>query len=309
MNPLYFYKKFEKIIAKLFQLMNYEVETEVFTSSSDRKGIDMVVIGTTKHYIELKFYRSNHIAFSTLMNAANDLAYYLKSHQDGSGIVVTNTHVDVLFKNQIQERLGIYIWDKSVLLSHLTQLSSSLKEEFEQLLLEAQQGTETFSIYSGVDVADALKVAGNVDSPPMQPKTRAAKPPKNSGADFVKRLEQISAGKDQWSQYEKLVFEILRFLFSADLTMWDQQKRSDDTLSRFDLVCRINAFDDYWKALISSFNSRFVLFEFKNYTEKVTQHQIYSTERYLIKKLCGRSALLLVGLEQTVQPFRPQRVL
>jgi hypothetical protein len=84
--------------------------------------------------------------------------------------------------------------------------------------------------------------------------------------------------------------EILKFLFASDLTLWDPQARSDDTLSRYDLVCRINGYDSFWKSIIHSFNTRFVLFEFKNYCEEVTQHQVYTTERYLY-----RNALRSVG--------------
>jgi len=47
------------------------------------------------------------------------------------------------------------------------------------------------------------------------------------------------------------------------------------------MICRVISKNDFWRNLIQSFQSRYVLFEFKNYTEPIGQDQVYTTERYL----------------------------
>jgi hypothetical protein len=156
----------------------------------------------------------------------------------------------------------------------------SLNEEFEQLLMESQQGAETYQMAIGKEVDDSILTL--LEKQPFAFKT-GAKKPKLEGQRFKDKLKRIPCGRASWKAYENLMEDVLKFLFKTDLTMWDPQQRTDDTLSRFDLVCRINGFDSFWKAMIRSFNTRFVLFEFKNYCDELTQHQVYTTERYLYK--------------------------
>jgi hypothetical protein len=68
------------------------------------------------------------------------------------------------------------------------------------------------------------------------------------------------------------------------LSIWKRQTTTDDELSRFDLICRITSNDDFWKTIVQSFHSRYILFEFENYSKKIGQNQIYTKERYLFTK-------------------------
>jgi len=52
-------------------------------------------------------------------------------------------------------------------------------------------------------------------------------------------------------------------------------------LHRFDAVARIRSNNDLWTALVRYFRTRYVVFEFKNYREKIAQGQIHTTEKYL----------------------------
>jgi hypothetical protein len=50
---------------------------------------------------------------------------------------------------------------------------------------------------------------------------------------------------------------------------------------------------DFWSFLINHLNSRYVLFEFKNYSSKIKQGQILTTEKYLLEKGLRRAAIIL----------------
>ena len=84
-------------------------------------------------------------------------------------------------------------------------------------------------------------------------------------------------------------------LFSDDLALWREQQKSNKDLYRFDLLCRIKDGNQktFWSILERYFNSKYVIFEFKNYSEKITQKEIYTTERYLYAKALRSVAIIV----------------
>jgi hypothetical protein len=64
-------------------------------------------------------------------------------------------------------------------------------------------------------------------------------------------------------------------------------------LNRFDYVCRIRPTTDFWNFLLHHLDSRYVLFEFKNYTDKIKQGQILTTEKYLLERGLRRVAIVI----------------
>lgn len=95
------------------------------------------------------------------------------------------------------------------------------------------------------------------------------------------------------AQYERVCEKILKYLFPNDLHGWHSQKRTDDGLNRFDFVCRVRPTTEFWKFVIEHLDSRYVLFEFKNYTGKIKQGQILTTEKYLLERGLRRMAIIL----------------
>jgi len=104
--------------------------------------------------------------------------------------------------------------------------------------------------------------------------------PNFRGTEFCMDLKLIECGKE-WREYEAKCDEILRFLFADDLSIWYLKPTTDDGLSRYDLIYRITSNHDFWKSLVSSFNTRFIFFEFKNYCDGISQKEIYTTEKCL----------------------------
>ena len=83
--------------------------------------------------------------------------------------------------------------------------------------------------------------------------------------------------------------------FSDDLALWREQQKTNRDLYRFDLLCRIKDGNQktFWSVLERYFNSKYVIFEFKNYSEKTTQKEIYTTERYLYAKVLRSVAIIV----------------
>ncbi len=236
-------------------------------------GYDIIAIGDKTYYIEVKFYRSTKVRRSLIDDVASTLASRIALTPGAYGIVIFNVDVPDELQKEVYERYKIRVWDRSTIVSELGNTNSGLLEEFEQLLLETDQGTDTFEMMVGSEVSAAIDQAIFPDSPPNKP-GRAKNPRHLKALDLSKQLRELDCGKETWAAYERLIVEILRLLFKEDLTLWEKQQRTDDALSRFDLICRVNGFDDFWKSLIRSFNTRFILFEFKNYYAEVSQHQV-----------------------------------
>lgn len=114
---------------------------------------------------------------------------------------------------------------------------------------------------------------------------------------LIKQMELCQAGKDNFSNYEKLCIELLKNIFADDLALWKEQQKSNNDLYRFDLLCRIKDGNQksFWTILEKYFNSKYIIFEFKNYTKPITQKEIYTTEKYLYKKALRSVAIIIAA--------------
>lgn len=110
---------------------------------------------------------------------------------------------------------------------------------------------------------------------------------------YVKRLDRVEPGNLKAHEYEKFCVEVLKYLFNDSLSLWEEQKKSNDDLFRFDLICKIKNHikNEFFNTLEKYFSSKYIIFEFKNYIEEITQREIYTTEKYLY-----RTALRMVAI-------------
>lgn len=136
---------------------------------------------------------------------------------------------------------------------------------------------------------------------PDEPKTQIFKqqqefvtPPKTKGELLKERVSswENSIGN---TAYEDLCFETLNYLFDDELSLWHRQQTSNAELYRFDLICKIKDGDvsGLWTTILQCFNSKYIIFEFKNYSEKITQKEIYTTDKYLYLKALRGVAILV----------------
>lgn len=113
---------------------------------------------------------------------------------------------------------------------------------------------------------------------------------------LINELGCIEAGKKYATKYEGWAVECVNFVFKGRLSNLGEQKKLNDGLIRADYVTRIifdPKYNGFWRFLVDQFASRYVVFEFKNYTEKITQAEILTTEKYLYKNAARRLAFIL----------------
>lgn len=120
---------------------------------------------------------------------------------------------------------------------------------------------------------------------------------KRSSKKTQQNSQNIEKGKKQENsqEYERLCTEILESLFANDLTLWKEQRSSNANLFRFDLICKIknNVDKDFWNTIENHFHTKYIIFEFKNYSKKITQKEIFTTEKYLYAKGLRNVAIII----------------
>ncbi|MBN8569195.1 MAG: restriction endonuclease [Ignavibacteria bacterium] len=279
-----FREEFDLITKMIFQKAGYTIKKE----QPSRNGkIDFIFAKDVVVYCETKAYKSKNIGFGTIRYVIKMLLDDIKSSEQSRALFITTSYVQEKLKREVEQDYGIVIWDRSTLFNILknSDFDSKLDEKFEQLLLQAQQGIDIESVF--VDVVKNDKTLKDYFDILVN-----SKPNKTNTIDVHKRgdqlyieLEKIEVGKTGWRKFELKCVEIFKYLFEEeDLDLWKEQNITDDNLHRHDLICRIKSKDTFWQTLITSFQSRYILFEFKNYEDQIGQGQIYTTERYLYSK-------------------------
>ncbi|WP_345947658.1 hypothetical protein ABDD95_12445 [Mucilaginibacter sp. PAMB04274] len=278
------YNRFESIVERMLKAYDFVITSHVFQRTEDRTfEIDFVIERNQfKTLVEIKFYRSKTGVTSAIRDAAKRLILLLAARNSGeSGLLIITGYASNELKRELA-RNSIIVWDRSDLynLIKLGVSDSRLFEDFEQLLNETKQGIDTEDVFADVelDLRFPVDYFDDLRRPFKEfPLGFEQLPLKN----YCAELNAIAGGRPGWREYELKCIEILKYLFSQDLDNWNTQHTTDDELSRFDMVCRIVSQNDFWKSLVQSFQSRYVLFEFKNYIDAIGQDQIYTTERYL----------------------------
>ncbi len=282
---------FSLFIERLLTLLSFEVQREPKLPHWEQLYQPNFLI-SQKHLIaicDIKFYRSRIVHSELILQAAQNLAFV--SNATGfKYLLVVSSIVDPTTKEKVSN-LGIVLWDRSNIANFLLAINRyDLLEEFGLIITESQQGTDTSLPFESIDedtIRDPLSYFNRSEPTIALPLSIS------TGKRLIAELNNIPSGKEGWAGFETKCIEILEYLFEKDLTLWDKQTRTDDGISRFDLICRIVPTDDFWRTLVQSFNSRYVLFEFKNYNDGLPAGQIYTTERYLYPKALRGTSIVI----------------
>ena len=194
--------------------------------------------------------------------------------ETGIPVLVTATKSPSETKAAFYEKFGVHIWDVANLL-WLFEEFPDIKNEFIAFL---EHSTE--------DIEPNAPDIEILQSPTEQKPTEL---------DLKERLLKIAPGVEQFQDYESLCTEILKYVLGDYLTLWEAQETSNDGLYRFDLCCKIKtgANQDFFDTIKHYFNTKYIVFEFKNHKGKITQKEIYTTEKYLYEKALRKVAIII----------------
>lgn len=254
---------FDNIIAKIFSEAGYAIQQDV--QLEKRSGdIDIVAEKEGNSYcIEVKY--------SQLIEKAVERIYTIGQSCGMTPILVTAFQIDEKKRSHYQEEYPDLILIDIANLLFAVQYRTELRNELIAILpftvddIEPQKGFVQFDSLQHDDYTNTL----------------------------IQEMTLCEAGRPFARSYEVLCRKLLENVFSEDLALWSEQQKSNNDLYRFDLLCRIKDENQktFWSILERYFKSKYVIFEFKNYKEPITQKEVYTTEKYLYAK-----ALRSVGI-------------
>lgn len=276
--------RFEDFLVKLFNYYSIEnIDREVRYHIDSHLNINFDFILNNEYIVEVKSYTREEFPISRLRDTTNQLRYLKAAYNEINTInsqqvkllLIVANKID--FKNIPDEFKDINTLDISNIL-YLVKDNDPLREELISIL--------------DYSVQDILPQKTEIELFNVTPKSIA-------NDNYISLLRQsLSSWKpkeNNFSNYEKLCIDVLKLLFNNDLILWKLQQKSNDNLFRFDLICKIKSgeFDGFWNMTCDYFKTKYVIFEFKNYSNKITQKEIYTTEKYLYSKALRSVAIII----------------
>ncbi len=274
--------RFEKIVADIFRYYNYTIidSNDYYNCNISDNSFDLLVQSpeNKKYAIEIKYSR-NSLNHHPLAQIANKLIATIdKTQHDATPILVIGAILTEkshrLVKN-IQN--DIIVLDIQNLL-YIVDKDENIKNRLLSLLE-----------YSTNDIIPEKPETSIFDVSTPKSTTLEA-----IGLQLKEKFIHWSTS-NSYMEYENLCYETLHYLFSDELSLWNRQETSNSELYRFDLICKIKDGDvsGLWATLLRHFNSKYIIFEFKNYTDRITQREIYTTDRYLYLKALRSVAVII----------------
>ncbi|GAB3852264.1 restriction endonuclease [Hymenobacter terrigena] len=285
------FQKFEVFIEKLLKTINFKVIHNLRANNIDLfANWEAEDIATEKFAIIVKLYTTKNTDIKSIERAAYILSNAINiNHIATRGILITSSIVEPLMRTTIEDKAGVIIIDRNIL-HKLTDGKPSLRSELDDVLLETKQLLAE-DIYTGL--SDLAEFDFNQH---LKRHNRILKIDNillDEGENLSRRLANILPGREDAASYEKLCQAILEHLFAEDFDKWTKQNTTTDGLHRFDLIAKIKSDNDVIRSLGLDFNSRFLIFEFKNYQSTIKQKEIYSTEKYLYHTAFRRIAIII----------------
>jgi len=113
--------------------------------------------------------------------------------------------------------------------------------------------------------------------------------------EFIFRLGKCPYGNDDdvSSEYEIICYDIVKYLFETEFFQTSSKHLTFDGIFKMDLICSLKGTTAFWKFLIVFYRTKFVVFEYKNYSNVVTQNSIFVTEKYLLSAALRNVAFIV----------------
>lgn len=278
------------IVGFISRLMEYRGYHSILEPSMNaRISADLLISLDDQEIIfEIKAYRDRYVS-KTVFDAAVEQILKYKSilenddnpnRQHYSYCLIVLCEIDFQKKKQLYDEQGITILDIANIL-YLCQDNLDYLNEFTELL------------YFPITDIIASEPYGWV-AKRLEPKTFETSI-QNQVESFEERLNACKPGNMNKAEieYEKICTEIIRFLFDGEFTQICDQHKSGDDLFRMDLLCGIKGTTAFWKLLTNHYNTRFIVFEYKNYSKFLPQNLIYITEKYLFNAALRNVAIIV----------------
>lgn len=296
--------RFEDLFDRYLKRLVHNTHKRNFVLEKNICSDFMLQINNQTLYFELKCYSGRYASLSRIRTICKQLSPLRKS---GQPVLVLTYEISESIKSRCWKDFQVFIWDVRNLLWLFSEFED-IKNEFIALLDYAVGDIEPLppdpnivQKIRGEDREDSEGTETEATVPEMGVASMPGAVPEAASTEWEEtlswkeRLARIAPGQEQFKDYELLCIEILKYILGDYLTLWEIQEQTDDGLYRFDLCCKIKngVHQDFFDTIKSYFKTKYIVFEFKNYTDKIGQKEIYTTEKYLYETALRKVAVIL----------------
>ncbi|MHB1391992.1 MAG: DEAD/DEAH box helicase family protein [Clostridia bacterium] len=289
MQPQIFEQEFISYFSRLMKHFGYSSIIEPSMNSRIRPDL-LISLDDQEIIFEIKAYRNRYVSKTVFDIAVAQILKYKSILENGdnperqhySYCLIVLCEIDFQKKKRLFDEQGITIWDIANIL-YLCQDNPDYLNEFTELLY--------FPI---TDIIATESYGWAAKRLVLEPKTFESSI-QNQVESFEELLNACKPGKAKKAaiEYESICTEIIRFLFDGEFTQISNQHKTKDDLFRMDLLCGIKGTTAFWELLIDHYNTRFIVFEYKNYSTFLPQNLIYITEKYLFNATLRNVAIIV----------------
>ncbi len=239
---------------------------------------------------EIKEYRNNHISYDVINKAVSQIKYYKEiikgiENKEVKPYLILLCEIEERMKEKIYKELDIVILDISNIL-YLCQIDEYLMNKLLERIPYSVQG---IIAKTPIDTSEKNSLNDRMINHHSNQEL-------DTPEDLIKRILVCETGMEHSKEYEDVCSDTIEYLFKSEYTQMSNQHRTEDSLFRMDLLCGLKGSTEFWKSLIKYYNSKFVVFEYKNYSGKLEQNLIYITEKYLFD-IALRNVAIIISRE------------
>lgn len=280
LNMFFFFYEFESTILEILNNANINIDSNSCNLTGDTVAHTFDFVGTRNNEvygIEIKQYTTLKVSFNTIKDVVVQLSDRREtiSNNNIKLILIVSCVLDKKTREQLSDIYSdVFVIDIANLLYAVWE-----NEELKSNLISSLSYT----------VENVEPIEGPIELNWLSHS--------NYTENLIKEMELCTTGKETFKTYEILCYKLLKNAFSNDLTLWKKQQKSNSDLYRFDLICRIKEDNEktFWSIVEKFFRSKYIIFEFKNYKERITQKEIYTTEKYLYAKALRSVAIMIAA--------------
>ncbi|UZE86593.1 restriction endonuclease [Pseudomonas viciae] len=265
-EPLERPTEFKHLIAELFSCLGFnkvKIDHVYYGALGHDYDIDILygVLGNAT-VAEVKCYRIDSPPRNDLVMAALQSVRSLKSNTGAKNCaLIMSCQLTVTTASLVSAYGDVDVWD----LGRIFSAAQAFPDVFRRLAVSLEIDVNKAASYVGSSIA--------VVHDDGQPYKR--------GLVLAEIIKNIPSGREKFRDYEDACIHSLKYLFDQDLTGWHEQHQTHDGHHRRDLVCRALPNAELWRLILSDLKSRYVVFEFKNYSYEIKETEISQAEKYL----------------------------
>jgi hypothetical protein len=115
---------------------------------------------------------------------------------------------------------------------------------------------------------------------------------KSRAKSLLGRLDQVKAGKEDWSAYQTLCGDLLEFLLCPPLSSPIRERSNSSEANRRDIVLPNYATAGFWEYMRTYYSAHYVVVDAKNYGGSVPKNSVLQVANYLSSHGSGLFAII-----------------